>query len=230
MAADMNEAALASLPPHSRLACQSCDVRIEADVARLVGRASATFGGVDFVFNAAGVCRAERLVDDGGVWTDTLDINVGGLLNVVRAVIPEMRSRGGGSIVNWGSNSAFRASPDLSAYCVSKAAVVMLTKCIATEHAVDGIRANVISPGYVETPMIAAQAETYGSVRNWRESVATVQPLGIGTAEAVADVAVFLVSESARHMTGSVVTVDGGGIAAAPSIHPPKTDLHIAGQ
>ncbi|MGP6176261.1 SDR family NAD(P)-dependent oxidoreductase [Microbacterium sp. A196] len=228
MAADASEAALASLPQHPRLISQQCDVRVSADVGGVVARTTAEFGGLDSVFNAAGVCRTEALIADSTAWEDSFDVNVHGVLTVARAAIPAMKARGGGVIVNWGSNSAFRASPGLSAYCISKAAVVMLTKCLAVEHASDGIRANVISPGFVATPMIQAQAETYASEQDWYDSVSSVQPLGIGAPEAVADVAVFLASDAARHMTGSVVTVDGGGLAMAPVARPPSSSSHNA--
>ncbi|WP_109212221.1 MULTISPECIES: SDR family NAD(P)-dependent oxidoreductase [Microbacterium] len=221
--ADRDPSALASLPSGDRLVRHTCDVRDPADTARFVERATSEFGELHAVFNAAGICREELLLDAGDMWTATMDVNVTGVLNVVRAAIPALKAAGGGVIVNWASNSALRASPALSAYCVSKAAVVMLTKCIAVEHAADGIRANVISPGYVDTPMIRAQAASYPSVDEWHQSVAVLQPLGIGSAESVADVAVFLASDASRHMTGSVVTVDGGAIARAPGIRPPSS-------
>lgn len=222
VAADVSETGLASLPQGPRLVLAQCDVTVVEDVRNLVERAVEEFGALNVVCNSAGIYQEESFVDADDVWQRTMDINLNGVVNVCRAAIPALKQAGGGSIVNWASGAAFTASPNFAAYCVSKAAVVMLTKCIAVEYAPYGIRANAVAPGYVDTPMIARAASNYGSEAAWLESITRVQPLGIGTPDAIADVAIFLASDASRHMTGSVVVVDGGALARTSSLAPPQ--------
>jgi NAD(P)-dependent dehydrogenase (short-subunit alcohol dehydrogenase family) len=225
VAGDVDKHGLCSLPPHPRLAVVPCDVTAIEDVERLVERAVTEFGALHVVCNAAGVCKEEPLVEASVIWNLTLDVNLNGVMNVCKAAIPALKQAGGGSIVNWGSTNSFEALPELAAYCASKAAVILLTKCIAVEHAKDGIRANSICPGWVDTPMVTRVAATYGSDAAWRTSVEKVQPLGLGTPESVADVAVFLASDASRQMTGSEVVVDGGWLAKSPTLTPPGIRL-----
>lgn len=104
---------------------------------------------------------------------------------------------------------------------MSKAAVHMLSMSLAVEFAVDGIRANTVCPGHIATPMMDRVARTYPSQEAWMQSVAGIQPLGLGTPDSVADVVVFLASDASRIMTGSAVMVDGGQAARAASVAPP---------
>lgn len=220
VAGDVSDTGLAALPPHPRLVVERCDVTNAQDVQRLVARAVSEFGALHIVCNSAGISQPESIVGASDIWQRTMDINLNGVLNVCKFAIPALQQAGGGSIVNWASGSAFTASPNLAAYCVSKAAVLMLTKCIAVDHAADGIRANAICPGWVDTPMAGGLSDAYGSKEEWLESVSRVQPLGLGTPESIADVAVFLASDASRHMTGSSVMVDGGGTAQSSSLRP----------
>jgi NAD(P)-dependent dehydrogenase (short-subunit alcohol dehydrogenase family) len=225
VAGDVNETGLASLPSSSKLAVSRCDVTDSADAQNLVELAVTRFGALNLVYNVAGICLEEPFVEAGKIWQRTMDINLNGVANVCRSAIPALKQAGGGSIVNWASINAFEAAPELSAYCVSKAAVMMLTRCIAVDYAADGIRANAICPGHVGTPMMERVASTYSSEEEWLESVVGIQPLGLGTAEEIADVAVFLGSNASRHMTGSAVMVDGGQLARSSSLIPPQTQL-----
>lgn len=212
---------LAGLPTDPRFIAMRVDVTDKADAQALVDRAVAEFGSLDIVLNAAGVAQEGSFVDDEG-WDRTIDINLNGVVNVCRAAIPALRTAGGGSIVNWGSTNSFEGSADFSAYCVSKAAVLMLTKCLAIDHAPDNIRVNALCPGYVDTPMLDRHADNYSSRDEWLDSVAAAQPLGLASPESVADVAVFLASDASRVMTGSAVMADGGWTARAASVHPPS--------
>ncbi|MGP6176254.1 SDR family NAD(P)-dependent oxidoreductase [Microbacterium sp. A196] len=221
VALDVDEGGLLALGSHDRLVTVRCDVTDRDDVVAAAALAIATFGGIDILCASAGICRPESVVDAGAVWTATMNVNVKGTLNACQAVIPHMRARGGGSIVTWASTNAFQATPNLAAYNVSKAAVLMLTKSIAVDHAVDGIRANALCPGWVRTPMAGDLAEAYGSEEAWLASIARTQPLGLATAEAVARAAVFLASDASSMMTGSAVMVDGGLTAKSASTSPP---------
>lgn len=221
LALDVTEAALATLPTGPRLITSTCDVRDQDAVAAAVELAEKTFGALDIVCNAAGICTEEGFIDADVVWQRTLDINLNGTVNVCRAAIPALKRAGGGSIVNWGSINSFVASPELSAYSVSKAAVHMLSMSIAVEFARDGIRANTVCPGHTATPMMERVARTYPSEEAWKQSVAAIQPLGLGTPDSIADVVVFLASDASRVMTGSAVMTDGGQAARAASVAPP---------
>lgn len=223
VAGDVSEDGLTTLPSHPRLVVARCNVAVVEDVQSLVDRAIGEFGALNIVCNSAGIYKEESFIDASEMWDRTMEINLNGTANVCRSAIPALKRAGGGSIVNWASTSAFRASPDLAAYCVSKAAVLMLTKCIAVDYAADGIRANAICPGYVDTPMIASAASTYDNEAEWLENVTRVQPLGLGSPESIADVAVFLASDASRHMTGSAVVVDGGSLARSSSLMPSRT-------
>jgi dihydroanticapsin dehydrogenase len=212
---------LAMLPKHPLMVSTPCDVTLEDDVQALVDLADRNFGSLDIVFNVAGMAKEESFIEGGDIWRRTMDTNFNGVVNVCRAVIPVLQKTGGGSIVNWASTNSFEASPRMAAYCVSKAAVLMLTKCLALDYAADGIRVNAVCPGYVDTPMLDRHANQYSSEEEWLESVAAAQPLGMATPESVADVAVFLASNASRMMTGSAVMADGGWTARAASLAPP---------
>jgi NAD(P)-dependent dehydrogenase (short-subunit alcohol dehydrogenase family) len=117
-----------------------------------------------------------------------------------------------GSIVNIGSYWGLRAGDEALAYCVSKAAVVMLTKAMAKDHARDGVRINAICPGGVDTPMLAAVAdETDTDVHEFLGMVAEDSPNGrIATPEEIAELVLFLAGNSATHITGTAIPADGG--------------------
>lgn len=221
IAADISEQGLSSLAPHERLVTVRCDVTSRDDVQNVMAAAREAFGGVDVLCTSAGICQPESILDSGAVWARTMDINVNGTLHACQAAIPRMRERGGGSIVTWASTNAFQATPNLAAYNVSKAAVLMLTKSIAVDHAIDGIRANAICPGWVRTPMAGDLAKAYGSEEAWLASIAKTQPLGLTSPNSVAATAVFLASDASSMMTGSAVMVDGGLTAKSASTSPP---------
>ncbi|WP_109212226.1 MULTISPECIES: SDR family oxidoreductase [Microbacterium] len=225
VAADVSEAGLLSLAPHPQLRTVQCDVTNKRDVAAVVATAVAVFGGLDIACTAAGICQPESIVGAGIVWARTMAINVDGTLNVCSAAIPEIKARGGGAIVTWASTNAFQATPNLAAYNVSKAAVLMLTKSIAVDHAEDGIRANAICPGWVRTPMAGDLGAAYGSPEAWHEAILKTQPLGMASPEAIAETAVFLASDASALTTGSAVMVDGGLTAKSASVSPPPLPI-----
>lgn len=222
LAADVTEAGLASLPSSPKLATVRCDVTDTADVKAAVALAESQFGTLDVVCNAAGICTEEAFGEVDDVWHRTLNINLNGTVNMCRAAIPALKRAGGGSIINWGSINSFVATPELSAYSISKAAVHMLSMSLAVEFAPDGIRANTVCPGHTATPMMERVARTYPSEAAWQQAVTAIQPLGLGTPDAVADVVVFLASDASRIITGSAVMTDGGQAARSASVAPPS--------
>lgn len=220
-ATDITEAGLATLPESPRLITTECDVTDTNRAAEAVALAETTFGALDVLANAAGICLEEPFGDVDVIWQRTMNINLNGTVNMCRAAIPAMKRAGGGSIINWGSINSFVATPELSAYSISKAAVHMLSMSLAVEFAGDRIRANTVCPGHTATPMMDRVARTYSSETAWHEVVSAIQPLGLGTPESVADVVVFLASEASRIMTGSAIMTDGGQAARSASVVPP---------
>jgi len=191
-----------------------CDVRNPEDVEALIMRAVSDFGGVDVLYNNAGVVRygtvEELSVED---WDFQLDINLKGTFLTCKYAIPQMRRRGGGAIVNTASVQAFASQKTVPAYAASKGGVVSLTTTIALDHADDNIRCNCIAPGTIRTPMVDQAADTFGpedpeaAIAEWGR----LHPLGrVGKPEEVANLVLFLASDEAAFCTGGCYRVDGG--------------------
>ena len=138
-----------------RAEAAACDVSDYAAVEKLVAATRARFGGLDILVNNAGVIDpiAEIATSDPKAWADNITINLVGAYNVVRAVLPGMLARGGGSIVNISSGAAYRPLEGWSAYCSGKAGLAMLTKAIELETKGKGIRVFGFSPGTIDTDM-----------------------------------------------------------------------------
>jgi NAD(P)-dependent dehydrogenase (short-subunit alcohol dehydrogenase family) len=191
-----------------------CDVRSAADVQNLIASAVSTYGGVDVLFNSAGVVRygtVEELSEED--WDFQLDINLKGSFLTCKYAIPEMRKRGGGSIVNTASVQAFASQKTVAPYAASKGGVVSFTTTVALDHAHENIRCNCIAPGSIRTPMLETAADTFGgndpegAIREW----GPLHPLGrVGTPEEVANLVLFLGSDESSFCTGGCYRVDGG--------------------
>ena len=183
-------------------------VAVDAMVAAAVGR----WGGVDVLVNNAGVNIPGLLHEVTDEVIDrTLDVNVKGQLYGCRAVIPSMLARGGGSIVNIASVNGIVSEPFLTVYSASKGASVMLTKGVALDYAKQGIRCNVVCPGWVDTPINYAHAEMLGGLQHVYDTIDSFQPIGRpGEPREIANVVLFLASDEASFMTGAVIAADGG--------------------
>lgn len=191
------------------------DTAQEADVARAVDQGYRHFGRLDVLLPAAGVLwkRIDRSVTetDTEAWDRVMGINLRGPYLICKHGIPRLQQSGGGSIILIGSICALAgfAVPQ-DAYTSSKGALVALTRSLAVQFARDGIRANIIHPGMIATPM---QAE-YMKDPEWVRAVEAEIPLGrMGTAEEIARVALFLASDDSSYLTGSEILADGGFMA-----------------
>jgi NAD(P)-dependent dehydrogenase (short-subunit alcohol dehydrogenase family) len=175
-----------------------------------------TFGGVDILFNNAGVMTSGdfREVDEAA-WDDVLDINLRGMYLMCRAVLPGMLERGRGAIVNTSSVMALLTEPGYEAYTTSKAGIIGLTKALAVSYATQGIRVNCICPGWVDTPMNQRLAEELGGMEQLTPIILRQQPNGrmLSTRE-IGNAVAFLASDEASGITGAALYVDGGASAA----------------
>lgn len=190
------------------------DVTAPADIAAI----SEQVGGVDALFNCAGYVHAGNILEcEEEAWLRSMDINATAMYRMIRAFLPAMVARGGGSIINMASvASSVKGVPNRFAYTASKAAVVGLTKSIAVDFVSQGIRCNAICPGTVDSPSlrqrIAEQAAQQGlSQEQVYQQFIARQPMGrIGTAEEIAQLALYLGSDASAYTTGTIHVIDGG--------------------
>jgi meso-butanediol dehydrogenase/(S,S)-butanediol dehydrogenase/diacetyl reductase len=211
--------ALATALGRDRALFHQCDVGVQGEVEALVAATVAAFGGVDILINNAGVaCFGPTPELDPAVWHQTIATNLNSVFYACKAAIPHMKKRGGGSIVNNASVSGLFADYGMTAYNASKGAVVNYTKSLAIDHAQDNIRANVVCPGLVDTPM----SEVVDQLKLREAWVGTI-PLGrAGKPEEIARIIAFVASNEASFMTGSVIVADGGLLAATGQPNLPK--------
>ena len=167
--------------------------------------------GVDILFNCAGVVHAGTILEcTEAEWAFALDLNVTAMFRMVRAFLPGMIARGGGSIVNMSSvASSVKGVANRFAYQASKAAVVGLTKSVATDFVSKGVRCNAICPGTVESPSLQDRLKATGDFEAARAAFIARQPMGrIGLPEEIADLVVYLAG--ATYTTGQIHVIDGG--------------------
>ena len=189
----------------------------EADVSRpdqvtnMINSAKEAYGGVDILFNNAGVLYLGTILDtDLETWNRVLSINLTGTFLCSKAVLPHMIERGGGSIINMSSSTgAHDANENAAAYVTSKGGVALLTKCMAIDHAKHNIRVNALAPGPTNTNMLRNNM----TARQIDEFQKTFPMKRLGRPEETAHAALFLASEESSFITGAVIPVDGGQTA-----------------
>lgn len=216
MAAGRDEGRLEEVADVSdSIATWTGDLSDSEDCADLVAETIDEFGQLDCLVNSAGILlRGNAAETSDENWRDTMSINLDVPFFLSRAALPHLISSAG-SIINISSCCALRAGPRAVGYCVSKGGLIQLTKAMAHDHAADGLRVNAICPGDVDTPMLAESAVEFGiDVDNFLAEIAKGIPNGrIADPSDVASLAVFLASDAARHITGTVIPIDGGTAA-----------------
>lgn len=182
------------------------DVRDEAAVAPAAA-------SLDVLANVAGIGSTQNAPDTPlEVWEDVFAVNARGTFLTCKHAIPDMIARGGGAIVNVASVAALVGLKNRAAYCASKGAVVALTRALAVDHVGDGIRVNAVCPGTVDSPWVRRLVDEAGESL---DALRARQPLGrLGTPDEIAEAIVYLASDRAAFVTGSVFTIDGGLTAA----------------
>jgi len=192
-----------------------CDVTNAVDCQTAVQQMIADFGGIDILFNNAGIIRRASVVDTSEEeWDQVMDVNVKSIFLFGKFAIPYMVGAGGGAVVNVSSGWGLVGGRRAASYCASKGAVVLLTKAMALDHGGDNIRVNCICPGDTDTPMLRHEARQLGESEESFLVEAADRPLKrIGKPEDIAHAALYLVSDSAAFVTGTTLIVDGGGLA-----------------
>jgi 2-keto-3-deoxy-L-fuconate dehydrogenase len=190
---------------------EAVDVRDEVSVRALIESAE-RHGHLDVLANVAGIGSMTTAPDTQiEVWDDVMAVNARGTFLCSKHALRAMLPRRSGSIVNIASVAGLVGLRKRSVYCASKGAVIALTRAMAIDHVAEGVRVNCVCPGTVDTPWVQRLTQSGES----QEELAARQPMGrLGTAEEIADAALFLASDESSFTTGSILVVDGGLTAA----------------
>ena len=192
-----------------------CDVSSAAECQSAVQQMVAEFGGIDILFNNAGIIRRASVVDTTeDEWDRVMAVNVKSVFLLGKYVVPHMDKEGGGAIINISSGWGLVGGRNAASYCASKGAVVQLTRAMALDHGAQNIRVNCICPGDTDTAMLRNEAQQLGETEDAFLAEAADRPLQrVGTPEDIAQAALYLVSEASAFITGTTLVVDGGGLA-----------------
>jgi NAD(P)-dependent dehydrogenase (short-subunit alcohol dehydrogenase family) len=195
-----------------RIAHAAADLTKAGEIAALVRSVEARGAGLDILVNCAGIMRFGRLeILEPSALNAMFDINTFAPWRLSVAVLPLMRERGGGAIVNISSISGIRPFEGSGAYCMSKAALIMMSQVMALELARDGVRVNVLCPGMVEDTELGSGIFSSADVAASYDRFRSLHPLGRnGKPRDVAEAVLFLCSEASSWITGAVLPLDGG--------------------
>jgi len=208
-ATDVNPAGLESLAGFAGIVTRPLDVTD----AGAIQHVEAEVGAIDVLFNCAGWVAHGSILDcSERDWDRSFDLNVKSMYRVTRAFLPGMLAKRKGSIINMASiASSIRGLPNRLAYGTTKAAVIGFTKALAADHVKQGIRANAVAPGTVDTPSLQDRINALPDPEQARRDFVARQPMGrIGTVDDITPLLVYLASDESQFATGVVFSVDGG--------------------
>lgn len=195
------------------------DLQDVSSITTTVETVVAEFGGIDVLVNNAGV-MFEAGIDDitPQQWDLMMAVNLRAPLFLTQAVLPQLRARGGGSIINIGSIEGLGANPEHTAYSATKGGVHGMTRAMAVDLGEDNIRCNAIAPGWIATELSETYLDSKPDPAAARAALQTVHPLGrVGKPTDIGDLAVFLAGDRSSFLTGEVLVVDGGRTAKLPT-------------
>jgi NAD(P)-dependent dehydrogenase (short-subunit alcohol dehydrogenase family) len=210
---DLNRAALEEAATILKTAAAAIgEVGREDEAAAAVAEIAAKLGGLDGVVNSAGIDLIRPFSEmDVLDWNRIMSVNLNGPFNVCKAALPHLKRAEGGTIVNVASAAGLRPLEHRTAYCASKAGLVMFTKTLAADLAAEGIRANVVCPGIVETPLFTA---SYANAPDPEAELARIKDRycikRAARPDEIASAIVFLTSRESSYVTGAALAVDGG--------------------
>jgi 2-keto-3-deoxy-L-fuconate dehydrogenase len=209
IATDIDEGKVAANARHDAITAERLDVLDPAAITAFAAKHAAP----DALFNCAGFVHAGTILDcDEDAFSFSVDLNVRAMYRMMKAFLPGMLGRRKGSIVNMASvASTVIAAPNRFVYGATKAAVIGMTKSVAADFVAQGIRANAICPGTIESPSLQDRMRAGGDYETARAGFLARQPMGrLGTPDEVANLVVFLASDESSLITGTAITIDGG--------------------
>ena len=209
VATDISMTLLVELEAEDNITTRHLDVTDADEIAEVASELT----DLDVLVNCAGYVHHGTMLEcDEDAWASSMDLNVTSMYRLIRALLPGMLQREGGSIVNIASvASSVKGVPFRCVYGTSKAAVIGLTKSVAIDYVGHGVRCNAICPGTVESPSLEERIGAAADPEEARRAFIARQPMGrLGTPEEIAALAVYLASDESAYMTGSVLVIDGG--------------------
>ena len=207
-ATDVNPALLASYAGMPNIRTSVLDVLNKQAIVDFVGDSPA----LDVIFNCAGFVHAGSILQATDAdWDFAFNLNVRSQFWVIQAALPKMLANGGGSIINMASVCGFKGLPNRFAYGVSKSAVIGLTKSVAADYVMQGVRCNAVCPGTVDTPSLQERINVFEDPVEARKGFVSRQPMGrLAQAHEIAPLVVFLASDESAFVSGQAYNIDGG--------------------
>jgi NAD(P)-dependent dehydrogenase (short-subunit alcohol dehydrogenase family) len=192
-----------------------CDATRAGECRRAVQLTVEQLGGLDILFNNAGIIRRANVVDTTEAeWDRMMAVNVKSVFLMSKYAVPVMANAGGGVIINTGSGWGLKGGGNAVSYCASKGAVVNMTRAMAIDHGGQNIRVNCVCPGDTDTPMLRSEAQQLGQAEVEFLAGAADRPLRrYGKPSEIAQAVLYLASDAASYVTGAALVVDGGGLA-----------------